>query len=83
MWENFVSQSGSSRYLGAHGFGTYHDERKMSTSGGIIEVGVDLQDLIADRKSCFCGKDSRSCDLLINEPSTKYCMVATHIVRHN
>lgn len=46
----------------------YHDERKLSTKGGIAKDGVGLQDLIADRKSCFCGKDSRSCDLLINQP---------------
>lgn len=69
MWEIFVSQSDSNRDQEVHGFETYHDERKMSTSVGRIEDGVGLQDLIADRKSCFCCKDSRSCDLLINQPS--------------
>jgi hypothetical protein len=53
MWENFVSQSDSNRDRGEYGFETYHDERKMSTSGGIIEDGVDLQDLIADSKKLF------------------------------
>jgi hypothetical protein len=40
----------------------------LSTKGGIAKDGVGLQDLIADRKSCFCSKDSKSCDLLINQP---------------
>lgn len=55
----------------------------MSTSGGIIVDGVGLQDLIADRKSCFCSKDSRSCDFLIDQP--KYSMIdfATHIAMQN
>jgi hypothetical protein len=71
MWEYFVSQSDTNGDWEVRGFETYHDERKMSTSVGIIEDEVDLQDLIVDGKSCFCGKDSRSCDLLIDQPSVR------------